>query len=518
MITRRTLLVCFALIQAFAPRACLGGGFSFFEPTQPPRSVQVMVHRGESRQAPENTRPALLRCIEDGLEWAEVDIRRTADGQHVLARDEQLTDGRQTFRVASTTLAQLKTLDVGMHFAARFKGEAPLSLTECLALAKGRLNLYLDCKAVDSAQLAREIISAGMEQQVVIYDGIEGLHAVEAAVPGKLALMTKWRPGIEPGPWVQAHHLAAVEVDADQISPELVREFRALGVKVQAKVLDAWDVPAMWDRVTSAGVDWVQTDVPEEFLGHQLRRRMPLAPVRFSLHRGALRYAPENTPPAFEKAIRIGADFVEFDVRTTSDGKYYLLHDSSLDGKTDGQGLISATSSEAIARISAGVKFGRPYASVRMPTLDEFLTVVSNRVDLYFDAKAIPPEVLAEAVRRFGMVDRTVVYQSPEYLKRLKAIEPRIRHLPPLGDAKELDALASSLHPYAVDADWDILSRELISRCHALGIKVFSDALGQHERIEDYQQAMDWGIDVIQTDHPLRLIRALELRASEARR
>ena len=46
----------------------------------------------------------------------------------------------------------------------------------------------------------------------------------------------------------------------------------------------------------------------------------------------------------------------------------------------------------------------------------------------------------------------------------------------------------------------------------ALGIRVFSDALGQHERIEDYEKAMDWGIDLIQTDHPLRLFRAIERR------
>ena len=54
-----------------------------------------------------------------------------------------------------------------------------------------------------------------------------------------------------------------------------------------------------------------------------------------------------------------------------------------------------------------------------------------------------------------------------------------------------------------------------ISRCYALGIRVFSDALGQHERIEDYEKAMDWGIDLIQTDHPLRVMRAIELRMSE---
>jgi glycerophosphoryl diester phosphodiesterase len=63
-----------------------------------------------------------------------------------------------------------------------------------------------------------------------------------------------------------------------------------------------------------------------------------------------------------------------------------------------------------------------------------------------------------------------------------------------------------------VDAAWKILSQEVIAQCHQAGILVFSDALGAHERIEDYQQAMDWGIDLIQTDYPLRVLRAIELR------
>jgi glycerophosphoryl diester phosphodiesterase len=232
------------------------------------------------------------------------------------------------------------------------------------------------------------------------------------------------------------------------------------------------------------------------------------------LHRAANRYAPENTIPAFEKAIRLGADFVEFDVRTTSDGKYFLLHDSSLDGKTDGHGLISQTSSADILKLSAGVKYGKRFADVRLPTLEEFLSAVEGKIDLYFDAKAIPPEALAEAIARHGMAERTVVYQSVDYLIRLKAIDPRIRALPPLSDLSELDDIAARLKPYAVDASWNLLSKEMIARCHALGILVFSDALGSHERIANYLQAMDWGIDLIQTDHPLRVMRAIELRAA----
>jgi glycerophosphoryl diester phosphodiesterase len=106
------------------------------------------------------------------------------------------------------------------------------------------------------------------------------------------------------------------------------------------------------------------------------------------------------------------------------------------------------------------------------------------------------------------------VYGGPQFLARVKAVDPRIRLLPPLGSPGAIDALARELQPFAFDTKWEILSPELIARCHELGIKVFSDSLGNHEHIEDFQKAMDWGIDLIQTDYPLRLFRAIELRAS----
>jgi glycerophosphoryl diester phosphodiesterase len=83
--------------------------------------------------------------------------------------------------------------------------------------------------------------------------------------------------------------------------------------------------------------------------------------------------------------------------------------------------------------------------------------------------------------------------------------------MPPLGNPADIDRLADRLEPYAFDTRWSILSKPLIDRCHARGIKVYSDALGANESIERYQQAVRDGIDVIQTDHPLRVLRALEL-------
>lgn len=501
-----------ALASAAAPLRA----FEFFEPVAPPRAFQVMAHRGMMRQAPENTAPALVRCIEDGIEWGEIDVRLTKDGRHVLSHDAKLegkTNGAGL--VSDLTEAEFLALDAGAGFSRKFSGRAagehPLSLAQAFELAKGNLNLYLDCKEINPEQLAKDILDAGMETQCVAYDDPAALKRVRAASGGRVAIMTKWRPSMGLDAWIEDLKPDAVEIDADQLTAEAAAAFHAKGVKVQIKVLGReWDKPEVWDRVLAMGADWLQTDRPEEIIAHRVWGMLNPRPVRMSLHRGANRYAPENTMPAFEKAIALGTDFVEFDVRTTQDGKFFLLHDGTLNRTTNAKGPIRAETSEAVAALDAGSWFGRPFAGVHPPSLDEFLTGVEGKVELYFDAKDIEPEALAEAVARHGMAEKTVVYQSADYLLKLKQIDPRIRALPPLDSADEIDALADKLQPYAVDAEWKILSKETIDHCHARGIKVFSDALGLHEKIEDYQQAINWGIDLIQTDRPLRVMRAVE--------
>ena len=362
------LLCCGAWLGA-ADVGAEGGAlrFPFFEPVQPPRKVQVMAHRGAMRQAPENTAAALEFSIADGVEWVEVDVRLTRDGRHVLFHDGEL--GNKTNgggRVRDHTLAEIRALDAGSKFARRFGGERVLSLGEGLELARGRVNLYLDCKEVDPALLAREVIGAKMERQVIIYDRPEVLRAVREASGGEvLALMTKWRPRFGITPWVDEVRPAAVEIDAVDVTPEACREFHRRGIKVQAKTLGDDDRPETWDRMAEAGVDWFQTDLAEEVLGRMALRAIGPRRVKIAHRRGAARYAPENTSPAIEKAIRLGADFVEFDVRTTSDAALVLLHDGNLDRTTSGQGRVRDSTLSEVRVLDAGSWFGRPFAGTQ---------------------------------------------------------------------------------------------------------------------------------------------------------
>ena len=63
--------------------------------------------------------------------------------------------------------------------------------------------------------------------------------------------------------------------------------------------------------------------------------------VKIIAHRGANRYAPQNTIPAFEKAFELGADGLETDVHLTSDGVPVICHNYTIDELSNGKGTIS---------------------------------------------------------------------------------------------------------------------------------------------------------------------------------
>ncbi len=144
--------------------------FDFFQPVDPPRAIQIIAHRGLTVSAPENTIPALADAIEAGFEWAEIDIRLTRDGHHVLLHDSTLdktTDGSGP--VNQKTLAEIRELDAGSWFADRYVETKVPTFPEVLVFCKGKINLNVDCKDADAALLVRQIQETGMQRQVILY-------------------------------------------------------------------------------------------------------------------------------------------------------------------------------------------------------------------------------------------------------------------------------------------------------------------------------------------------------------
>jgi len=78
-------------------------------------------------------------------------------------------------------------------------------------------------------------------------------------------------------------------------------------------------------------------------------------------HRGARAYAPMNTIPSFELALKQGADGVELDTHLSKDGQLIVLHDFTVDSTTDGKGLAKDMTLAQIKALDAGSSFSPQY-------------------------------------------------------------------------------------------------------------------------------------------------------------
>ena len=109
--------------------------------------VAVTAHRGSSRHAPENTLSAVRRAIEDGADFAEIDVQETADGVVVLLHDTDLMRiAGVDKKIWQVTYPEIKSLDAGSWFSKDFKSEHIPTLAETLELARDKIKLNIELK------------------------------------------------------------------------------------------------------------------------------------------------------------------------------------------------------------------------------------------------------------------------------------------------------------------------------------------------------------------------------------
>jgi glycerophosphoryl diester phosphodiesterase len=230
--------------------------------------------------------------------------------------------------------------------------------------------------------------------------------------------------------------------------------------------------------------------------------------LKISAHRGNSMLAPENTLATFRKVLAMGVDFIEIDVRTSSDGALVILHDGNLDRTTDGQGPIKNLSLKEIRKLSAGKGYGPEFAQEQIPTLEETCQLLEqwnknhrHQTYIYVDCKQVAAQALIDILLKYNLALESVFYGNDVFLKDLKQVYPQAKLLPALKNKEEIFAKTSSLQPYAFDVSWPALNQELIDEIHSKGIFVFTDLLGPFDKPENYIKAKKLKIDLIQTDH-----------------
>ena len=242
---------------------------------------------------------------------------------------------------------------------------------------------------------------------------------------------------------------------------------------------------------------------------------------RLYAHRGASAERPENTLPAFERAVECGVDALEMDVQLTRDGQLIVAHDDTAQ-RTTGVPLAWSELDLADAqRLDAGWGFlasdgSRPFAGqgIAVSTFEHVLKTFSN-VRINVDLKGNSVEPMLELIAKHGAAERVTLasFQLRTLLdvrKRGYAGEtgmsqtevasllalPAVawRQLPRTGGAAQVPVKQG---PLRFDRP------AFIAKCHSVGLRIDYWVI---DDIAEAKRLLDLGADGIMTNDPAALV------------
>ena len=241
-------------------------------------------------------------------------------------------------------------------------------------------------------------------------------------------------------------------------------------------------------------------------------------------HRGANKYAPQNTLEAFDVALGQNADGVETDVRITKDGHLVLCHNSTIKATSDGKGKINEKYLGELFNYDFGSWFGSKFENTAIPTFDEFLQRMKQGgaklidIELKRDkpGKNIVPRVIAR-IKEYNLESNALISSFDSgFLRLSKEICPEIKTgflYPFFGTAvknKIFDPVQTALKngfdfllPHR-----SFINEDLVKRAHNSGIKVMPWTVNDISLINKYSE---WDVDGVITDYPDIMLHKLEI-------
>ena len=204
-------------------------------------------------------------------------------------------------------------------------------------------------------------------------------------------------------------------------------------------------------------------------------------------HRGAPREFPENTLPAFARAIELGADAVELDVHATVDGVPVVHHDPDVHANHARRKTpLAAMTWQDVAHVELA-------PGVFVPSLEQVLTLVGTKATVYVELKGRNVEECAIEVIRNGVTRCAVHSFDHGVIARAAQIAPALRR-GILFDAYPVDVARSMRSASALDVwpQWELIDEPLVERVHREGGRVIAWTVNTTEAAN---QLIDLGVD-----------------------
>ena len=153
-------------------------------------------------------------------------------------------------------------------------------------------------------------------------------------------------------------------------------------------------------------------------------------------HRGANKYAPQNTLAAFKKAYELGCDGFETDVHITKDGKVVICHNYTIDETSTGKGKVADMTLDELKGYDFGSYYSKKFEGTEIPTLDEFLSFVETtdisvlniEIKSPKEAETAIVKETIKAVKEHNLFDRLLISSfDPKLLIEAKMIDSKCK-------------------------------------------------------------------------------------------
>ncbi|WP_298850710.1 glycerophosphodiester phosphodiesterase [uncultured Ruegeria sp.] len=269
------------LVTVATALAALGIGLwfgqSLLERVQAPDHAEVIGHRGAAALRPENTMASVLKAIEDGADWVEIDVQETADDVIIVAHDSDFMKlAGVNLKVWDATMEDVADIDIGSWFGPEYASERTPTLREVLEAAKGKSKVLIELKYYGhDVDLENRVIN--LVEELGMQDDIATMSLKYPAVQMMKKLRPDWRSGVLAATAVG--NLSGLEgefvaVNAGMVTSGLIRQVQDAG-----KDIYVWTVndPLQMSRMVSMGVDGLITDRPA-MANEVLRVRADMGP------------------------------------------------------------------------------------------------------------------------------------------------------------------------------------------------------------------------------------------------
>lgn len=255
-------------------------------------------------------------------------------------------------------------------------------------------------------------------------------------------------------------------------------------------------------------------------------------------HRGDWRNFPENSIPAIESVIEMGADVVELDIQLTKDSVLVLMHDGTIDRCTTGKGRVADLTYEELQKFYMKTAHGtRCSLDLKVPTLREALEVCKDRIVINIDKGYNHYGLVLALAEEMGMTEQILIKGSSSLAsirEKMAANKQNLLYMPIITptNAKSMalfeEYIADDEPQLAYEICWGEYTPEVESAMQRLiadGSKLWVNSLwnslcgGLSDDVawvtsadEVYGKLVDMGATMIQTDRPEYLLEYLRER------